>query len=88
MTKAIVIYLPTLPIDPETGDLDSPSIPKRRVKKQTPDERTDIGLQTATLSLPELAVMLCVSHETIRRIVWQVPRESIAAVRKPFKTAK
>ena len=63
------IYLPTLEIDPETGDFDSPSSPRRPVKKLTADQWADVRRFASTRSLRELALTVEVSHETIRSVL-------------------
>ncbi len=73
-----IIYLPTLAIDPDTGDLDSPSTVKR-VKKLTADQRADVRRLAQTRSLRELALMFGVSHETIRSVLGSYMRDAITA---------
>lgn len=79
ITTSSVIFLPTLEIDRETGGLDSPSTPKRRLKKLTADERADVRRLAPTCSLRELAMTFDVSHETIRSVLREHSWESIAA---------
>jgi hypothetical protein len=73
------IYLPTLEIDPATGDFDSPSSPRRPVKKLTADQRADVRRFASTRSLRELALSFDVSHETIRSVLREEQRDAIAA---------
>ncbi len=74
-----VIFLPTLKIDPETGDFDSPSTPRRTVKKLTADQRADVRRLASTRSLRELALNFDVSHETIRAVLRSTPVDAMAA---------
>jgi hypothetical protein len=69
ITTASLVYLPTLEIDPSTGDLDSPSTPRRSVKKLTANQRADVRRLAPTRSLRELAMTFEVSHETIRSVL-------------------
>jgi DNA invertase Pin-like site-specific DNA recombinase len=79
MMTAHFICLPTLEVDPETGHYDSPSAPKRRVRKLTSDQRADVRRLASTQSLRELASNFGVSHETIRSVLRSTPVEAVAA---------
>ncbi len=79
ITTESVIFLPRLKIDPETGDFDSPSTPRRAVKKLTADQRTDVRRLAATQSLRDLALTFGVCHETIRAVLRSTPVEPMAA---------
>jgi hypothetical protein len=79
ITTASVIYLPILPIDRETGDIDSPSRPTRTMRKLTPDQRAEIRSLARTRSLRDLAASYGVSHETIRTVLKTGDEHDMAA---------
>jgi len=79
ITTGSVIYLPTLEIDPETGDFESPSTSRQTIKELTLDQRADVRRLAPTRSLRELALTFSVSHETMRAVIRENPPQATRA---------
>lgn len=79
ITTGSVIYLPTLPINPETGEVECLSVATRIARKLTPEQKAEIRVHASNRSLRELGAIYGVSHETVRTVLRSTPDEAMAA---------